>query len=318
MRQTTRTSRPGFTLIELLVLIAIIAILTGLLLPAVQKVRAAAARAECQNNLKQLALACLGYEFTFHRFPPHAVSTPFQQGWVALILPYLEQENIRNIYKYDSANWYDSVNDAPRMSQVKTSLCASADVGRTGSGMAYFGGGYHGPYSGATWDYTNLWGLSSGLATLLGLSTDTAPRQGVITTGGSSFAQIKDGTSNTLLLSEDVNRPQFWVMGKLDTANVAPSGGGGVPGYITGGLWADDMKGFTLDGTTLHADGTVSFPGPCSINCTNDYELYSTHAGGVNAAFTDGSVRFLSAQISIGTLAALTTRAGGETTPGDY
>jgi prepilin-type N-terminal cleavage/methylation domain-containing protein/prepilin-type processing-associated H-X9-DG protein len=310
--------RAAFTLIELLVVIAIIATLIGLLLPAVQKVREAAARMQCQNNLKQLALACHNYESTLHQFPPHAVSTPFQQGWVALILPYLEQENIRNIYKYDSANWYDPVNDTPRMSQVKTFLCPSANAGRVGSGMAYFSGAYHGPYSGATWDYTNVWGISSGLANLLGLPTDTASRVGVITTGGSTFAQITDGTSNTLLLTEDVNRPQFWVMGRLDTTHIAPSGGGGVPGYITGGLWADDMKGFSVDGTTLNPDGTVSFPGTCSINCTNDYEIYSTHTGGVNAAFTDGSVRFLSAQLSIRTLAAMTTRAGGEVITGDY
>jgi prepilin-type N-terminal cleavage/methylation domain-containing protein/prepilin-type processing-associated H-X9-DG protein len=313
-----RNRHPGFTLIELLVVIAIIAILIGLLLPAVQKVREAASRMKCQNNLKQLTLACHNYESTLHQFPPHAVSAPYQQGWVALILPYLEQDNIRNIYHYDTANWYDPANDTPRMSQVKNFLCPSANENRVGTCMAYYAGGYHGPYSGAAWDYTNVWGISAGLANLLGVANDTASRQGVITTGGSTMAQVSDGTSNTLLLTEDANRPQFWVQGKQDTTDPAPSGGGGTTGYVTGGLWSDDMKGFSVDGTTVSGAGAVSFPGTCSINCTNDYEIYATHTGGANASFTDGSVRFLSTSLSIRTLAAMVTRAGGEVISGDY
>ena len=134
--------RSGFTLIELLVVIAIIAILIGLLLPAIQKVREAAARTQCQNNLKQLALACHNYENTYQMFPVYGVSTPYQQGWVALVLPYLEQVSIRNIYNYDSANWFDAVNDSPRMSPVKTFLCPSGQPNRVGSCMAYVNGAY--------------------------------------------------------------------------------------------------------------------------------------------------------------------------------
>lgn len=233
------------------------------------------------------------------------------------ILPYLEQENIRNIYNAN-ADWYDPSNTTAINSQVKTFLCPSAQPNRIASGMAWYGGGPHGPYSGAAWDYTNIWGISSGLANLLGVSTDKASRQGVITSGGSTFAQIADGSSITILITEDVNRPQFWVMGRQDTTNVAPSGGDGMPGYVTGALWADNNKGFSVDGTTVNADGTVSFPGTCALNCTNDYEIYSTHTGGANAAFADGSIRFLSTSISIRTLAALATRAGGEVITEDY
>src|SRR5882724_3582466 len=90
--------RPAFTLIELLVVIAIIAILMSLLVPAVHKVRAAAARTQCQNNLKQLGVACHNYVTQYRRFPAYSVTTRYKHGWLAFVLPYLEQESIRNIY----------------------------------------------------------------------------------------------------------------------------------------------------------------------------------------------------------------------------
>ena len=300
--------RGAFTLIELLVVIAIIAVLIGLLLPAVQKVREAASRAQCQNNLKQLALACLNYESAHGRFPASNTTAAPWHGWAALVLPQLEQENVRNIYTL-TANWYDGANAAARAAQVKTFLCPSANPGR--AGQSAVPGAAGSPFTGAAWDYTNVSVVAVTLLAYLSYpdpASYPAVWRGVMSSQGSAVAQITDGLSNTLLVTEDANRPEYWVKGRRVTATAPPFGGDG-PGVVTGGVWADHQKGFGIEGTS--ADG-LALVGECAVNCTNAYEVYAFHTGGANAAMADGSVRFLAEGMSIRTLAALSTRAGGE------
>src|SRR5882724_10046271 len=135
-----RRSR-GFTLIELLVVIAIIAILIGLLLPAVQKVREAAARAKCSNNLKQLGLAMHNYESSNGVFPPGRNQYPKVVSAPARLLAYVEQENLQRLVNYDGT-LADPQNVLASQTKVGLFICPSDPAGGQVPGMSDFGGNY--------------------------------------------------------------------------------------------------------------------------------------------------------------------------------
>src|SRR5262245_15880963 len=143
MARRKRGSPAGFTLIELLVVIAILAVLIGLLLPAVQKVREAANRAQCQNNLKKIGLAMHSFESTYGGFPPCRVNNPpppiaarMQHTWAPLLFPYIEQQALYNQYNFN-VNFDDTTdmsrgttNSAVIQTDVKLFLCPSAPARR--------------------------------------------------------------------------------------------------------------------------------------------------------------------------------------------
>jgi prepilin-type N-terminal cleavage/methylation domain-containing protein len=311
----TTEKRCGFTLIELLVVIATIAILVGLLLPSVQKVREAANRLACQNNLKQIGLAAHHYHDANDRFPPALTGAlptnpkyPLHGPW-PFLLPYLEQENLYRQYHFE-VPWYHPRNEPARMTPLRILQCPSVAPNRVGRG----GVNPLAPTVGACTDYAPTRGIDNedvSPLVQLGLIEPPDDPRGVMywepdyrnPNASARFADIRDGASNTILVSEDAGRPQVWRMGKYHPDS-----------YTPGGPWASAPNPVRASGFDPAKGARL---GPCAVNCTNESEVYSFHASGASAVFADGSVRFLKSSISIRILAALSTRAGGEVVSAD-
>jgi prepilin-type N-terminal cleavage/methylation domain-containing protein/prepilin-type processing-associated H-X9-DG protein len=290
--RSSRRCRTGFTLIELLVVIAIIAILIGLLLPAVQKVRAAAARAQCTNNLKQIGVALHNYYGVFKAFPPGTQTFPNNStvaadggtnaapipvyGWTVLLLPYLEQDNVYKQISPDTRDLSTVITNSPAVlkTQLSVFLCPS-DLGNLPENdnrpfnTIATGKLPNPPFNFARSNYVGNggWGAGTGLfdvnKTKIGIKA------------------ITDGTSNTFAAGERKS---------TDGAHAALWGGTSAETSV------GDSAGQSLWALTQYKMQTGDFAG------TNPpvvaWAFSSLHSGGANFVMCDGAVRFIADSIS--------------------
>jgi prepilin-type N-terminal cleavage/methylation domain-containing protein/prepilin-type processing-associated H-X9-DG protein len=303
-----RPSRRAFTLIELLVVIAIIAILLGLLLPAVQKVRDAAARIQCENNLKQIGLACHSYHDVNRALPPGYLATgPYSDGatdtspgwgWAAFLLPYLEQDNL-----YRQLNLAQPVQNSQAIgTPVKVYLCP-ADT----PPPAPF------PITDPVGNTLAQAAPCSYAATVGQDASDVADPTGdgvFYRNSQTRLTDITDGTSQTAMIGD-----RAWADSE--------------------GIWAGALSGGVMRAGPRNPWQTATGPAPNLVLAHNNWINIKTdadgglddfsgyHTNGVNIVFADGSVHFLHSITGDGAerraFWALGTRAGGEVIAGlDY
>ncbi|HJZ54010.1 MAG TPA: DUF1559 domain-containing protein [Gemmataceae bacterium] len=308
-----RSPRRGFTLIELLVVMAIIAILIGLLLPAVQKVRSAATRSKCTNNLKQIGLAAHHYHDAIGSLPPQTVGintaiVPSPDGfatWAVVLLPYIEQDNVYKSWNIQRP--YSAQSATAVQPQVPTYICPSRPIPVPSVGD---------PQPGALSDYAAVAGSTDINGAIIdavaAFGTDGSGKP-VVTSSKPQINlndSIKDGTSNTLMFGEKHIRPGS-MRGKNEDRSVYAGNQNNyrrLAGYATNTFPVNPAANPTLRMLAGEDD---------TLAATNSW-FGGPHTGVCQFAFCDGSVRTVRTSLDPLTLTYLAARADKQVISGDY
>jgi len=301
---TRLTARRAFTLIELLVVIAIIGVLIGLLLPAVQKVREAAQRTQCLNNMKQLGIAQHAYLNEYGRFAPGWTTN---HGYAVFLLPYLEAGNVIKGYNMNASWSNTAINpDVGRSNaqitdqNVPLLKCPAAPDVRATNWVS--------DYCTTDYIFSNAYVATQMPPAATSNQTDsfwvrrvpTATATVLRGEPGIAVPEVIDGLSTTFTLLENVGRPSLYVQGQKRGATGASNA-----------EWSDPAARITIEvNTALCPTGKKLF-----FNCNNNNEIYSFHLGSsaANFLFADGSVKTIKDNISGSIFRSLFTRAGNET-----
>jgi len=312
--------RNGFTLIELLVVIAIIAILIGLLLPAVQKVREAAARMQCSNNLKQLGLSSHNYEGNFGYFPvgwqnptgtttftgvvqDPPLQTPRFTNLFVELLPYFEQDNLQKKWDYLNINNNRGGPTSVSAQVIKLALCPSSPLAQQPQGVV----------SGNTYGLNSYAGVAGrySFRAFTG-SSFTISNDGIFYINSQvRIGGITDGTSNTFMWGERYHKDKEFDRMYTNFPIIGWAG------------WAWCDQGNAIGDYLVGAAQPINWLVPASATGANSSSnpwvqqrlstMGSGHTGGANVSLADGSVRFVRDSIPLQNLQAMCTRAGTET-----
>lgn len=342
--------RQGFTLVEVLVVVFIVGLLAALVLPAVNVARETAYRTTSANNQKQLALGLIQHNDTIG-YLPHSQRDPSnpnlpRQGWGVAVLPFIERKDLSDRYDF-KYGWQTTFNTPVTVTRIETFINPTSPEPQRLDDAPEAS-----PWKGivAISDYAVVTHVAKALfdAGHVDEAGDGAMPKNKI----SRLADIRDGLSHTILIADSSGRPYQYIKGQRvgtpyedgnTTTSTTPNSTENPNTAlvrVNGGGWSRNASDISLEGYTVtrtvdsknNAQYLIARTGPSAINVTNGEDViplgvspnttyygsngtggfYSFHPGGINVAFADGAVKFISEKIDIRILAKLVTRNGGE------